>query len=74
MHVWAVEQDVDERALKSNTFTLKWPKGSEAKEYPEVDQGGWFSVDMARRKMHKGQVRFLDRLLERLGRQDPPAR
>jgi predicted NUDIX family NTP pyrophosphohydrolase len=45
---------------------LEWPKGSGIREYPEVDRGAWFGLEQARTKMHKGQVGFLDRLLERL--------
>lgn len=67
VHAWAVEQDLDPARLKSNTFTLEWPKGSgTTREFPEVDRGEWFGLDEARQKILKGQVEFLDRLLERL--------
>jgi predicted NUDIX family NTP pyrophosphohydrolase len=66
VHTWALEQDIDANALTSNTFTLEWPKGTGVKEYPEVDKGGWFNLAEAKRKIHKGQREFLDRLLEQL--------
>jgi predicted NUDIX family NTP pyrophosphohydrolase len=67
VHAWALGQDVDASKLNSNTFTLEWPGGSGLiREYPEVDKGAWFDLGQARTKMHKGQVGFLDRLLERL--------
>jgi predicted NUDIX family NTP pyrophosphohydrolase len=69
VHAWALQQDVDAAALRSNTFTLEWPKGSGAvRAYPEVDRAGWFDLAAAREKLLPGQVGFLDRLLARLGR------
>jgi len=67
VHAWALEMDIDAGALRSNSFSLEWPKGSGIiREYPEVDKGAWFSFDEAYRKIHKGQAAFLDRLVERL--------
>ena len=65
VHAWAVEQNVDANQLVSNTFTMEWPKGSGImREYPEVDRGEWFDVAQARVKLSKGQLGFIDRLLE----------
>jgi predicted NUDIX family NTP pyrophosphohydrolase len=73
VHAWAVEGDLDTAKIKSNTFTLEWPKHSGIlREYPEIDRGGWFDVDNARNKIVKGQAAFLDRLLELLGHAPPP--
>ncbi|MGD8784671.1 MAG: NUDIX domain-containing protein [Thioalkalispiraceae bacterium] len=67
VHVWAIEHDVDASQIKSNTFTLEWPKGAGIiKEYPEVDKGAWFDLDKAKEKIHKGQLVFLARLLKHL--------
>ena len=64
VHAWAVQMDLDASQVKSNTFTLEWPKGSgHVREYPEVDRGGWFSLAAARQKIYTGQAVFLDRLL-----------
>ena len=65
IHAWAVEQNVDASLLMSNTFTMEWPRGSgKIGEYPEVDRGEWFDVAQARVKLSKGQLGFIDRLLD----------
>jgi predicted NUDIX family NTP pyrophosphohydrolase len=67
IHAWALEQDLDVTRIHSNTFSLEWPRHSgTVREYPEIDDGGWFSLDEARRKITAGQAGFLDRLLEHL--------
>jgi predicted NUDIX family NTP pyrophosphohydrolase len=58
---WALEGDLDVTNASSNTFELEWPRGSgKLQEFPEVDRVEWVSVDIARRKLLKGQVPFLD--------------
>lgn len=65
VYAWALEKDFDEKNIVSNTFTLEWPKNSgNIKEYPEIDKAGWFSIDEARKKILKGQIGFIDRLVE----------
>jgi predicted NUDIX family NTP pyrophosphohydrolase len=60
---WAVQGDVDVSRVRSNTFTIEWPRGSgRLREFPEVDRAAWFGLDDARRKILRGQVGFLDRL------------
>ena len=62
--VFALAGDLDADAIVSNTFTLEWPRGSgRMQEFPEIDRSAWFAVDVARSKLVKGQVPFLDRLL-----------
>jgi predicted NUDIX family NTP pyrophosphohydrolase len=61
VHAWAVRGDCDPELVRSNTFTFK------GREYPEVDRAGWFSLDVARRKILRGQLGFLDELLLQLG-------
>lgn len=69
VHVWAVEGDLDTSKIKSNTFEMEWPKGSgKIRQYPEIDKGEWFSIDVAKEKIVKGQKGFLDRLLEKLSK------
>jgi predicted NUDIX family NTP pyrophosphohydrolase len=64
---WAVEGDLDVSNVRSNTFEMEWPPRSGGKqEFPEVDRAGWFPIEDARRKLLKGQVAFLDRLLDRI--------
>ena len=66
---WALAGDVDVTRATSNTFELEWPRGSgTVREFPEVDRVEWMTVDQARGKLLKGQVPFLDALLEMLER------
>jgi predicted NUDIX family NTP pyrophosphohydrolase len=70
--VWAVQGDFEPATLRSNLFALEWPpRSGRLQEFPELDRIGWFDVDSARHKLVRGQVRFIDLLLERL-RQGPP--
>ena len=67
VRVWAAAGDLDPATAVSNTFTLEWPRGSGVlREYPEVDRAAWFAVEEARTRLVKGQVAFLDRLLDAL--------
>jgi predicted NUDIX family NTP pyrophosphohydrolase len=34
--------------------------------FPEIDRAAWFAVGEARKRMLKGQLVFIDRLLEKL--------
>lgn len=68
IHGWALEGDLDVSRIRSNPFTLEWPRHSGTlREYPEIDAGRWFSLAEAREKINRGQAAFLDRLLGRLG-------
>ncbi|MDR4497303.1 MAG: NUDIX domain-containing protein [Candidatus Scalindua sp.] len=60
---WAVEGDCDASKIKSNTFTMEWPpRSGKEQEIPEVDRAGWFTIDMAKKKLLKGQVGFIEEL------------
>jgi predicted NUDIX family NTP pyrophosphohydrolase len=73
--VWGLEGDLDVTHATSNMFELEWPKGSGTfREFPEVDRVEWVSVDRARRKLLKGQVPFLDALLEAIVRGGTPSK
>ena len=64
---WALHGDFDTDEVRSNTFTLEWPRGSGTfREFPEVDRAEWFPLDVARVKMLGGQLPLLDRLAEML--------
>ncbi len=62
---WAAPGDWPEgRPVRSNTIPLEWPpRSGRTIEIPEVDQGLFFDLDTARRKLNPAQVPFLDRLL-----------
>jgi predicted NUDIX family NTP pyrophosphohydrolase len=65
--LWAVEGDLDAAALVSNMFTLEWPpRSGRTQEFPELDRFAWAEVGTARELLVKGQLPFLDRLLEQL--------
>jgi predicted NUDIX family NTP pyrophosphohydrolase len=66
--MWAAEGDLDAAACVSNTFSLEWPpRSGRVQEFPEVDRAAWLALDVAREKLVKGQLPFLDRLLEITG-------
>ena len=63
VHAWALEGDVDATRITSNTFTMEWPpRSGRQAEFPEVDRAQWFTIDVAREKLTKGQVSLLDQL------------
>jgi predicted NUDIX family NTP pyrophosphohydrolase len=62
--VWAAEGDLDAAACVSNTFDLEWPpRSGRIQQFPEIDRAAWVPVEVAREKLVKGQLPFLDRLL-----------
>ncbi|HXE62397.1 MAG TPA: NUDIX domain-containing protein [Bryobacteraceae bacterium] len=62
---WAFEGNCDEASIRSNAFSMEWPKGSgRMREFPEVDRAAWFGLEEARKKILKGQVAFLDRVFD----------
>jgi predicted NUDIX family NTP pyrophosphohydrolase len=64
---YALAADLDVSGARSNTFEMEWPRGSgRLQEFPEIDRVAWVPVEEARTKLLKGQVPFLDRLLDRL--------
>ncbi len=64
---WAVEGEVDEAAIASNTCTIEWPPRSGKRlEIPEVDRSAWFTLDEAKRKINKGQVPLIEALARSL--------
>lgn len=63
VHAWAVRGDLDTGAVRSNHFTMEWPPRSGKRQtFPEIDRAAWFSLDVARTKILRGQSGFLDRL------------
>ncbi len=65
VYAWAVQGDVDAAAVKSNSFVMEWPSGSgKMQEFPEIDRASWFTTDLARRKILRGQAALLEQLEE----------
>ena len=67
VYAWALRGDIDASAIRSNSFSIEWPpRSGRQQEFPEVDRGGWFTMEAAREKIHPGQLGFIDQLQERL--------
>jgi predicted NUDIX family NTP pyrophosphohydrolase len=65
---WAAAADFDAAGAVSNTFELEWPRGSgQMRSFPEIDRAGWFTVEVARVKLARGQRPLIDRLLQMSG-------
>jgi predicted NUDIX family NTP pyrophosphohydrolase len=66
VQAWACEGDLDASAIHSNSFRLEWPpRSGKYQDFPEADRAEWFSFDVARKKILKVQMPFLQNL-ERL--------
>jgi predicted NUDIX family NTP pyrophosphohydrolase len=64
---WAVEGDVDETKILSNTFEIEWPpKSGKMKTFPEIDKAEWFSTEVAKEKINPAQANFINELLGKL--------
>lgn len=64
---WTIEGDCDASKIKSNTFLMEWPPRSGRKqEFPEVDRAEWFTINMAKKKLLKWQVGFIEELCKLL--------
>ncbi len=67
VHAWAFEGDCDPARIRSNTFTMEFPRGSgKIAEFPEIDRAEFFSPDQARRKINPAQVALIDALEKKL--------
>jgi predicted NUDIX family NTP pyrophosphohydrolase len=65
--VWALEAHLDPDDVAPGTFEMEWPRGSgRMQEFPEIDRVAWVVLDTARTKLVRGQVVFLDRLVDAL--------
>lgn len=62
--VWAINAPTFEPgAIVSNDFEVEWPpRSGRTERFPEVDRAEWMPISVARQKLIKGQVEFLDRL------------
>jgi predicted NUDIX family NTP pyrophosphohydrolase len=62
---WAFKGDCNPESVKSNNFSLEWPpRSGRLVEFPEIDRAAWYTIEEAREKIFKGQIPFLDELLE----------
>ncbi len=64
---YALEGDLDEHTVVSNTFELEWPpRSGRLEHFPEIDRVAWLSLELARPKLISSQGELLDRLEQRL--------
>jgi len=65
--------DCEAESIKSNTFSLEWPpRSGKRKEFPEVDRAGWFTPEVAREKILKGQLVLLEELKRKIENNSVP--
>lgn len=56
LRVFTAEADVDPSTIVSNRIQLEWPpRSGRLTEFPEVDRASWFTLELAREKLHRGQ-------------------
>ncbi|HSW99916.1 MAG TPA: NUDIX domain-containing protein [Patescibacteria group bacterium] len=67
VHIFALASDFNLERFKSNMFTMEWPpKSGVQQEFPECDRAAWVSMRVAKEKLVKGQVVFLEKLASHL--------
>ena len=67
VQAFALEHDLDASAIRSNSFSMEWPpRSGRLQSFPEVDRAAWFPLEVARAKLHRGQVGFVDELARML--------
>ena len=61
IHAWLAAGDLDPDTVVSNHFEMEWPpRSGRTASFPEVDRAGWFSLEVAATKLHKGQLPLCD--------------
>ncbi|WP_158996175.1 NUDIX domain-containing protein [Mucilaginibacter sp. L196] len=64
VYAWAVEGDINNETILSNTCEVEWPPRSGKKiTISEIDRAGWFEVDEAKGKINPAQAELIDRLI-----------
>lgn len=64
---WAVRGDADPATVVSNTYLAEWPpRSGRQQEFPEIDRVAWCEPEVARTRLVRAQVAFVDRLGELL--------
>ena len=60
VHAWTFEGDCDPAGIRSSTFAMEWPpRSGKSREFPEVDQAAFFTIEQAREKINPAQVALL---------------
>jgi predicted NUDIX family NTP pyrophosphohydrolase len=69
VHGWAIEGDLNPRALRSMLVDVEWPpRTGRVVTVPEIDRVAWVRPSEARRRLNPAQAGFVDRLLTALAR------
>lgn len=64
---WAIEDNLDPAAIRSNTFQMEWPpKSGKRIEVPEIDKASWFPLELAKEKINPAQQALLEDLKQKL--------
>lgn len=67
VYAWAIEKNIDEQKIVSNTFEIEWPPRSGIyKIFPEVDRANWFSFEEAIVKINVMQAGLIRDLQQKL--------
>lgn len=67
VYVWAFEGTGKEKFVKSNEINLEWPpKSGRTIKVPEIDNAKYFSLEEARKNIHKFQEPLIDMLFSAL--------
>ena len=63
VHGWALEKDIDETKIKSNSFELEWPiRSGKIQSFPEIDKAVWYGIEEAKEKINPAQIPLLEEL------------
>lgn len=69
IYAWAIEGNIQEDIIISNTFDLEWPpKSGKTKNFPEIDKAAWLSMKKAKEKINPAQVALLENLERIIGK------
>lgn len=67
VYAWAIEGDIDPDDIQCNTFNMEWPpRSGKWQDFPEVDKGEWFSIEMVKDKIIVAQLPLIDDLQEKI--------
>jgi len=58
-----IEKNIDAAAIQSNHFEMEWPpRSGKYQSFPEVDKGGWFTIEEAKKKINVMQAALIEEL------------
>jgi predicted NUDIX family NTP pyrophosphohydrolase len=67
VQAWAVQAEVDETHIVSNTFPLEWPpKTGKYIDVAEIDRAAWFSIEEAKQKIIPALAPLISELLQKI--------